>query len=44
MADGKPHPIHSPHDRYFKETFSHPEAALDVFRAALPTRLREEAK
>jgi predicted transposase/invertase (TIGR01784 family) len=32
-------PIHSPHDRLFKETFSHLEAARDFFQTHLPAPL-----
>jgi hypothetical protein len=43
MPEPSSHPIHSPHDKFFKETFSHPEVALDVFQAVLPPRLMQEA-
>ncbi|MBI3652680.1 MAG: Rpn family recombination-promoting nuclease/putative transposase [Acidobacteria bacterium] len=31
--------IHNPHDRFFKEVFSHPEAAAEFFAAFLPSHL-----
>jgi len=43
MPEPPTHPIHSPHDKFFKESFSHPEVALDVFQTVLPARLFQEA-
>ncbi|MBI3651164.1 MAG: Rpn family recombination-promoting nuclease/putative transposase, partial [Acidobacteria bacterium] len=31
--------IHNPHDRFFKEVFSHPEAAAEFFAAFLPSHI-----
>jgi predicted transposase/invertase (TIGR01784 family) len=31
--------IHNPHDRFFKEVFSHPEAAAEFFAAFLPKEI-----
>src|SRR5437667_9064926 len=42
MPEPPSHPVHSPHDKFFKETFSHPEVALDVFQSVLPQRLIQE--
>src|SRR5438105_11145536 len=44
MPEPSSHPIHSPHDKFFKEAFSHPEIAFDVFQTTLPQRLVQEAE
>lgn len=41
VMDENAQPVHNPHDRFFKETFSHPVAAREFFQACLPPRLVE---
>src|SRR3989442_7466133 len=38
------HHVHSPHDKFFKETFSRPEAALDLFQAVLSPRMLQRSE
>jgi predicted transposase/invertase (TIGR01784 family) len=43
MPKPRPQAIHSPHDKFVKETFTQPEAALDLFQTVLPPKLMREA-
>ena len=39
MPEDNPPPVHAPHDKFFKETFSRPEVAREFFQTYLPSRL-----
>jgi len=41
MPDDAAQPVHSPHDKFFKETFSRPEVAREFFQTYLPPCLVE---
>ena len=39
MSENAPHPIHNPHDKFFKDIFGRPEVTLEVCRTHLPPEL-----
>src|SRR3989442_4777665 len=44
MREPCPHHVHSPNDKFFKEPFSRPEAALDLFQAVLSPRMLQHVE